>query len=62
MADIPLSPFLHKTLPGVPYRSIFDRKFFFVKCVSIDTIFIADSEYDIYFAPILSYHAEKYQK
>jgi len=61
MADIPLRPFSHKTLPGVSYRSIFDRKFFFVKYIWIDVIFIADSEYDICFALTLSYNAEKYQ-
>jgi hypothetical protein len=61
MTDIPLRPYPHKTLPEVPYRSFFDGKFFFVKCVSIDTVFIADSEYHICFALTLSYHAEKYQ-
>ena len=43
------------------YRSIFDGKNFFAKCIWIDVIFHAESEYTICFAIILSYHVENRQ-
>ncbi len=39
----------------VPLRSIFRKKFFFRKNTWTDVVFVADSEYDIYFVFKLSY-------
>jgi hypothetical protein len=55
----PRQKFFKKRAEG-DHRSIFRKKFFLVKSIWIDTVFCADSEYNIYFAQKLCYNDENY--
>ncbi len=58
---VPLTSFLSKNYPVVPYRSNFHKKKFLFKSNWFDVVFYADSEYDIYFAINSSYNGAKDQ-